>query len=295
MKKILITFILCLISICSFSQSKIKVFVHKNNSYVEFNESTDIVENRLNEGGQNGSMVYYANCLGYSGNELVEIYKYNNSDSNLDYFGVVKNVFNDEIIYIVTNRKSFTNEDIISILTTGSGLDFTLNLKSGIENKNIRLSVVEESLGIKTSNNIIVDDVHGFTYTFENGVMISYTNNNGYSDDANYVMENLPRIFYQIEKNAKIRYSSEFYIKKYINMQCKYFMNINTNYLRLASNTNINYNYALIYCIFYSGMSLEDFNFLIPDAELVASVDKYIIMKRGTHTFTFNNNILEKD
>ena len=59
--------------------------------------------------------------------------------------------------------------------------------------------------------------------------------------------------------------------------------------------SNINYNFALLYCILYDGMALDEFSFLVPGSELSSSINNYVIMKFGTYIFTFKDNVLVKD
>ena len=58
MKHIITTIVIALT--CIFLSSNVygQTMVNKNNTFVEFNEETDIVENHLNE-GQKGSALYY--------------------------------------------------------------------------------------------------------------------------------------------------------------------------------------------------------------------------------------------
>ena len=271
----IITITLVSLTLSSNVYGQMKVMVNKNNTFVEFNEETDIVENPLNDGGQKGSANYYMNCLGYSTNEI--------SSCDLTYV----NMFNKEIIFY------FGNSPVEDIKI--DYYSFVGNLMSGIEKHNIRQEVVEKSLGIKAVDNIIVDESNGFIYEFNNGVLVDYKNINGLNDDANDVKNTLPKIFAKIENDAKIFYSpSSISVNEYINKQCKYFNSINISYLRHASNPEINYNYALLYAIFYTGMTLDDFNFLVPHSKLVASSGSITIMGYNSYSFIFEDNVLIK-
>jgi uncharacterized Fe-S cluster-containing radical SAM superfamily protein len=166
---------------------------------------------------------------------------------------------------------------------------------SGIEEHNIRQEVVEKSLGIKAVDNIIVDETNGFIYEFNNGVLVDYKNINGLNDDAIDVKNTFPEIFAKIENDAKRFYSpSSISVNEYINKQCKYFRSINISYLRHASNPEINYNYALLYAILYPGMTLDNFNFLVPYSKLVASSGSITIMRYNSYSFIFEDNVLIK-
>ena len=178
----------------------------------------------------------------------------------------------------------------------GIASDFASNLKSGIEDGSISQVFVEKSLGVKAENNTLTDNVHGFTYTFKDGILSSYKSNDGYSNDAIDVKENYPQIFAKILTNARIYYgTSKLAITEYVNGQCKYFRSINISYLRQASNSNINFNYALLYCILYEGMSLDEFTFLVPNAEISSSLNNYVIMSYGNYMFTFKDKIHVKN
>lgn len=249
--------------------------VKKNNTFVEFNEETDIVENHLNE-GQKGSFAYFVNCLGYSSNEV-------------DFFKggpTIVNMFNKEIISYFGN---YPDEDIKI-----DYYKFVYNLKDGIEKHNIRQEIVEKSLGIKAVDDIIVDESNGFIYKFNDGILVDYKNINDLSDDTNYIKNDFPNIFAEIENGAKRFYSSPTIVNEYISKQCKYFMNINMSYLRHASNPEINYNYALLYSIFYPGMTLDDFNFLVPNSKLVSSSGRIVRMRYNNYYFIFEDNVLIK-
>lgn len=273
----IITITLVSLTLSSNVYGQMKVMVNKNNTFVEFNEETDIVENPLNDGGQKGSANYYMNCLGYSTNEV------SSCDDHLTYV----NMFNKEIIFYFGNSPA---KDIKI-----DHFSFVYNLKSGIEEHNIRQEVVEKSLGIKAVDNIIVDEMNGFIYEFNNGVLVDYKNINGLNDDANDVKNTFPVIFAKIENDAKRFYSpSSISVNEYINKQCKYFRSINISYLRHASNPEINYNYALLYAILYPGMTLDNFNFLVPYSKLVASSGSITMMKYNSYTFIFEDNVLVK-
>ena len=274
MKHIITIITITLVSLTLSSNIYGQIMVNKNNTFVEFNEETDIVENPLNEGGQKGSANYYKNYLGYSTNEVISC--------DLTYV----NMFNKEIIFYIGNSPA---KDIKI-----DYFSFVSNLKSGIEKHNIRQEVVEKSLDIKAVDNIIVDKSNGFIYEFNNGVLVDYKNINGLNDDANDVKNTYPKIFAEIENGAKRFYSSSISVNEYINKQCKYFRNINISYLRHASNPEINYNYALLYAIFYTGMTLDDFNFLVPYSKLVASYGSITMMGYNNYSFIFEDNVLIK-
>lgn len=283
MKHIITIITITIVSLTLSSNVYGQIMVNKNNTFVEFNEETDIVENPLNEECQKGSACYYMNCLGYSSNEIDEVYGVEESPYDITYV----NMFNKEIIFYFGNSPA---KDIKI-----DYFSFVFNLKSGIEKHNIRQEVVEKSLGVKAVDNIIVDESNGFIYEFNNGVLVDYKNINGLSDDANHVKNTYPKIFAEIENGAKRFYSpSSISVNEYINKQCKYFRSININYLRHASNPEINYNYALLYAIFYPGITLDNFNFLVPDSKLVASSGSITMMKYNSYSFIFEDNVLIK-
>ena len=89
--------------------------------------------------------------------------------------------------------------------------------------------------------------------------------------------------------------ASKLAITEYVNGQCKYFRRINVSYLRQAYNSNINYNFALLYCILYEGMGLDEFTFLVPNAEISSSLNNYVIMSCGNYMFTFKDKIHVKN
>lgn len=265
------------------------VFVNKNGTFVLFNDSTDIVKGFTpSDNCPKGSFNYYRSCLGYEDGEVI----FHFSDGTYN-FGL--NLFNNEVIFVMTrdtSKTTLTQQEISNSLACDipDANDFLIALQRGINN--IRLTFVEKSLGVTAINNILTDDIHGYTYTFENDVLINYKNNNGLSEDAIFVKEYLSQIFNKILINARDHYgtSSKFYTE-YINGQCKYLLRIDTNYLRQAYSTNINYNFALLYCILYEGMGLDEFSLLVPNAEISSSVHNYVIMSYGTYIFTFKDNV----
>lgn len=270
-------------------------YINKNGSYVLFDENTDIVADFVpSEKCAKGSFNYFRSCLGYGNYEVITHFT--------DAFDVIAfNAFNNEVIFIIpdkTTKTSLSQQEVNNYLKgyKPSASEFVDNLKKGVEDRSIRQSFVEASLGVKAEKNILTDEIHGFTYIFENGILANYKSLGGYSEDAIYVEENFPQVFNKILNNAQIQYgTSKGVVTEYVNGQCKYFMRINANYLRQAYNSNINYNFALLYCILYDGMGLDEFSFLVPGSELSSSINNYVIMKFGTYIFTFKDNVLVKD
>ena len=273
----------------------LKPLINKNGTYVLFDEKSDVVEGyKPSANCPKGSINYYRSCLGYGNGEVITHF-------NDACYVIALNAFNDNVIFILpkdTTIKTLTQKDVIRYLAgyKPNASDFASNLKTGVEDGSIRQSFVENALGIKAENNVLTDDVHGFTYTFENGILKSYKSNDGFSDDAIDVKENYPQIFAKILTNARVHYgASKLAVNEYVNGQCKYFRRINFSYLRQASNSNINYNYALLYCILYEGMGLDEFTFLVPNAEISSSLNNYVIMSCGNYMFTFKDKVHVKN
>lgn len=294
MKKFIILFWAMLIT-STLSAAGFKPLINKNGTYVPFDETKDIVEGyKPSANCPKGSINYYRSCLGYGNGEVITHF-------NDACYVIALNAFNDNVIFILpkdTTIKSLTQQEVIRYLAgyKPNSSDFASNLKTGVEDGSIRLSFVENALGIKAENNVLTDNIHGFTYTFENGILKSYKSNDGFSDDAIDVKENYPQIFAKILTNARINYgTSKLAITEYVNGQCKYFRSINISYLRQASNSNINYNYALLYCILYEGMGLDEFTFLVPNAEISSSLNNYVIMSCGNYMFTFKDKVHVKN
>lgn len=268
--------------------------INKNGSYVPFDENTDIVAGFIpSEKYPKGSISYYRTCLGYGNSEVILHF-------NETCYFIALNAFNNDVIFIVpkdTTKSSLTQQDVDFYLGgyKPSVSDFVRNIKTGVEDGSIRQVFVETSLGLTAVNNTLIDETHGFTYTFQNGILSNYKRNDGFSSDAIYVKENFPKIYNQIFYNARTHYgTSNMAIAEYVNGQCKYFMRINTNYLRQAYNNIINYNFALLYCILYEGMELDEFTFLVPNAEISSSLNEYVIMSYETYSFTFKDKVLIK-
>ena len=240
-----------------------------------------------------GSFNYYRNCLGYLEGEVISHY-------NDECYFIALNAFNNEIIFIIpkdTTKTALTQDEAKKLLGDFS-IDegtFTRNLDEGIKDKSIGQAFVEKSLGIKAVNNVLEDSLHGCTYTFKEGHLVEYKSHDGLTYEAKDIKSNHPQIFSRIESNAKLHYgTSPPLMAEYINGQCKYLRRIDMNYLRMAASSNINYNYALLYCVLYDGVSLDEFSFLVPGATLTSSVTNYIIMSYGHYVFTFRDKKLVK-
>lgn len=287
MKKSLLFFIAVFTSLVAFAG--FNPLINKNGTYVPFNEKTDIVAGfKQTDKCPKGSFNYYRSCLGYSDGEVLSHY-------NDDCYFIALNAFNNEVIFIIpkdTTKTSLTQQEVNKYLAgyKPNSSDFASNLKSAVEDRSIRKTFVEKSLGVNAVNNVLTDEIHGFTYTFQNGVLISYKSSDGLSDDAIDVKENFPQVYSKIMSNARIYYgASKLAVTEYVNGQCKYFRRINVSYLRQAYNSNINYNFALLYCILYEGMGLDEFTFLVPNAEISSSLNNYVIMSCGNYMFTFKD------
>lgn len=272
-----------------------KPLINKNGTYVPFDEKTDIVPGfKPSEKSPKGSINYYRSCLGYGNGEIITLF-------NDACYVIALNAFNNEVIFIIpkdTTKTSLTQQEVNRYLAgySPNASDFASNLKSGVEDGSIRQVFVEKSLGVKADNYTLTDNVHGFTYAFKDGILSSYKSNDGYSDDAIDVKENYPQIFAKILTNARVHYgASKLAVNEYVNGQCKYFRRINFSYLRQASNSNINFNYALLYCILYEGMGLDEFTFLVPNAEISSSLNNYVIMSCGNYMFTFKDKVHVKN
>ena len=64
------------------------------------------------------------------------------------------------------------------------------------------------------------------------------------------------------------------------------------NYLKQASSPAFNYNYALLYAVLYHKMTLDDFLFLMPTAEIVSAINEHVFIKYGAFVFPFKNEIM---
>ena len=295
MKKLVLLFFSAMCIAVLANAAGFKPLINKNGTFVPFDEKADIVEGyKTSANCPKGSINYYRSCLGYGNGEVITHF-------NDACYVIALNAFNNEVIFIIpkdTTKTSLTQQDVNRYLAgyTPNASDFASNLKSGIEDGSISQVFVEKSLGVKAENNTLTDNVHGFTYTFKDGILSSYKSNDGYSNDAIDVKENYPQIFAKILTNARIYYgTSKLAITEYVNGQCKYFRSINISYLRQASNSDINFNYALLYCILYEGMSLDEFTFLVPNAEISSSLNNYVIMSYGNYMFTFKDKIHVKN
>lgn len=289
MKKLFFIFSFLCVSICSYS---VNVFINKQGNYVLFNENTDIVSSFIQTNEfKKGSFRYYTRCLGYKDNEIISNFE--------DKYAIGINSFNNEVIFIIIfdDNIKYINQDIINNKYLNNykfeSHDFISNLDDGIKNKSISLNFVKSSLNITDNNGIIIDNIHGFKYKFINGILVEYTNNTGLNKNSLYIKNRIPSIYNKIIHNSKEIYN-EINVE-YINGQSDYFCNINTDYLKLASNPNINYNYCLLYCIIYGkGVSLEMFNKYVPGAEIYSNTGGYLIMSYNNFMFVFKNGQLVK-
>lgn len=287
MKKIILTLLTMLV--VANASAEWKPFINKGGVYKLFDE-TDIVPSfKPADDCPKGSFNYYTYCLGYATGEVISYFA--------EKEGVVAlNAFNNEVLFVLPmdeNRTTLTQKEVDKMMEKyePKADDFTRNLKSGLEKKSIRQTFVEKSIGVKAINNAIKDDIHGYTYIFSNGFMVEYKNNSGYSDDAIFIKENLPNYFEKFERNAKKYYAMNSAVIAYINGQCKYLMVMPQSYINKAPNSN----YALLYCILKEGMSLDEFNLLVPEAEISSNVGNYVVMAYGNYIFTFKDKILVKD
>lgn len=292
MKKLFFIIVITFSSLIVNAQSI--TFINKEGGYRPLNEETDFVGSfSLSSDSPKGSFNYYVERLGYMKGEVISCFT--------DEYIYALNLFNNEVIFVIpldssieSLSKNTVDDNLINYLP-GLG-EFASKLEDGVNNMTIRESFVKESLNINTVNSTIKDEAHGFTYTFENGFLVSYSSLSGLSNRAIYIKENIPAVFTLIETNAKSYYGvSDILVNKYINEQCEYFAGIDMTYLRLASDSNINYNYALLYCIFYPGMKLDDFVFLVPEAKISSSIGNYVSMSYGSYVFLFKDNILVKE
>ena len=271
------------------------VFINCNGIYRPFNEETDVVSSfEQSEKCPKGSFNYYRSCLGYLSSEVQSFW-------SADCYFIALNVFNNDVIFVIpkdTTKTTLSKHEVESYLAeiTPTEKDFVLKLADGVKEKTIRQSFVEKSLGIKSENNSIKDDIHGFTYTFKDGFLIDYQSDDGLDYDAKEIKTDLPSIFSKIQSNAQKHYgTSANLVAKYINGQCKYFRIIEVDYLKSATTSNIEYNYALLYSILYEGISLEEFLFLVPGAEISSRVNNYIVVSYGNFVFTFKDKKLIKN
>lgn len=271
-----------------------KVFVYKNGVYKPFNENADIVSSfKLTEKTPKGSFAYYRSCLGYLDGELLFY-------MTKDYSAIALNAFNNKVVFVMLSddtKTVLTQEDVDIYLSNYkySDSEFVRNLNTAVSEKSIRKDFVEKSIGVNAINNTITDEEHGYVYTFTGGILSGYKSSDGLSDDAKKVKTDFPDIFNDIRFKATRLYgTSTTRVLDYINGQCKYFMRIDIDFISKAKDPSINYNYALLYCILYEGMTLNEFNILVPNAELSSSVDNYIIMTCGSYIFTFKNKVLVK-
>jgi len=289
MKHLKLISILCLIIISSQVQaSDFVVFINHNGNFVPFSEKADIVNPRSSHSPQ--SYADYVEALGYSQQELVTPY-----NNKYCYF-IAINPFNGHIAFIMpknSDKKSYTLGEVNQFLADYEidAYSFANNLKEGIEHKSIRQSYIENSIGARATENTLVDEKHGFTYLFTNGYLSDYKSNNGLSNDALDLEENFPTIFQAILANAKKSYLDKTSIVQYVNGQSKYFRLIPISYLKQASN----FNYALLYCVLYPGMTLDEFNYLVPDATISSCVSNFITMSYNNYIFTFKDKVLIKN
>lgn len=288
MKKSYIIIVMMLV--CFTASAEWKPLINKGGVYKLFDEN-DVVSSTMKYENSfpKGSFNYYTYCLGYT---MGEVTSYVVSGKAF----IALNTFNNEVLFVLPldeNQTSLMQKEVDEMMEKyePSMDDFLRNLNSGLKKKCIRQSYVEKSLGIKAKDNIIRDEIHGYTYVFNNGIMVEYNNNSGYSDDVIFIKEHLPKFFDIFESNARKYYVSSSAIVAYVNGQCRYLMKIPQSYINKAPNDN----YALLYCILEEGMSLDEFNLLVPEAKISSTVGNFIVMAYGNYIFTFKDKILVKD
>lgn len=283
MKKLFITFVI-LFSISlpyiTYANS-FKILINHNGVYTDIKQS-DFVPNFIpSTDYPTGSFMFYVEALGYHNNELVSLFA---NDSN-SLIGI--NPFNNKIVFVMDDMSGDTKYDNYTVNEN----DFIDNLEDGIKNKSIRKSFIENSLNIKSNNNILIDNIHGIKYIFTDNILSEYISLDGLSKHAKYIKSKFPNIYNNILDNGK-KYYEGAQLNSFINKQSEYLCSININYLKQASSPVFNYNYALLYAVLYHEMTLDDFLFLIPTSEIVSAINEYVVIEYGEFVFYFKNEIM---
>lgn len=282
MKKLFITFVI-LFSISlpyiTYANS-MKILINHNGVYTDIKQS-DFVPNFIpSTDYQTGSFIFYVEALGYYRNELTSLFV---NDYNT-IIGI--NPFNNKIVFVM-DMNGDTKYDNYTV----NEEDFINNLEEGIKNKSIRKSFIENSLNIKSDNNILIDNIHGIKYIFTDNILSEYISLDGLNKHAKYIKSKFPNIYNNILDNGKKYYEGS-QLNSFINKQSDYFCSINMNYLKQASSPVFNYNYALLYAVLYHKMTLDDFLFLMPTAEIVSAINEHVFIKYGAFVFPFKNEIM---
>lgn len=263
-------------------------FVYNNGEYHEYNEINDgkYPFDATKTSAQKNSFTYYCIRLGYTSNEVFA--------KHYDWGIIGFDLFTHKPLLVFGYYPDRTI-DITKISKLASNCDFDESdvfsiLDNGIKEKNITQKRIEASLSLKAVNGTIIDKDNNIKYVFENGYLVKYESGDGYGKWAKYLRKNAPHIFSKIENNALV-YKIDSDKKKYINEQCEYFAKTNMSYLKQA--VQFNYNYFLLYCVLYKpNITLVEFLFLVPEAQIYSTARNYLIVKVGLNVFTFKDNIL---
>lgn len=172
MNKYLLTIVTLFITLTA--SAEWKPFINQGGVYKLFDEKTDIVPSFFKPADDchKGSFNYYTYCLGYATGEVITYFA--------DNQGVVAlNAFNKDVLFALPmdeSKTSLTQKEVDKMMAKyePKADDFTRNLQLGLKKKSIRQSYVEKTLGIKAIDNVIKDNINGYTYIFNNGVMVDY-------------------------------------------------------------------------------------------------------------------------
>lgn len=138
---------------------------------------------------------------------------------------------------LVTNNYNY--DDAFSVY------DRENSLKEGIEGGYLTEKFMIEATKSAVINSKIADVVNGYTYYFENGIMVNYSSNDGLIGYAKEMKDTA--IFNIVKRNAEKYYLNKEEVIDEINRQFNYYTLIPGNYLNQASNYNYNYNFGLLY------------------------------------------------
>ena len=164
------------------------------------------------------------------------------------------------------------------------------NLSEGISKKLLSKSFIESIIHKKITDNKLVDNMNGYTYTFEGDYMVSYISNDGLTGYAKEFKNT--DLFNIVKANAEKYNTTEEAVVNEINMQFEYMAKINMQYLSLAKSDKYNYNYALLYIDFYKPRILmSEFVKIIHDnAEVLKITPDITILKYNFNYYSFDKD-----
>lgn len=166
-------------------------------------------------------------------------------------------------------------------------------LEEGIEGRYLSEQFMAEAVHEKLIGNTLVDALNGYTYFFEDGVLVRYTSNDGLIGYAKQMKDTY--VFKIVKANAEKYYSKRQDILDEINRQFEYYTRIPGNCLDMIGGAKYGYDFGLLYLeTVHPDITIEEFN-KITHNEAIKTRSNGLnteMMFRGDYYCFDKNNIL---